>query len=29
MLPGQINSLADSTETAIGKLTGTRVQKTS
>jgi hypothetical protein len=26
-LPGQINSLADSTETAIGKLTGTRVQK--
>ncbi len=26
-LPGQINSLADSTETAIGKLSGTRVQK--
>lgn len=26
-LPGQINLLADSTETAIGKLTGTRVQK--
>jgi hypothetical protein len=26
-LPGQINALADSTETAIGKLTGNRVQK--
>jgi hypothetical protein len=27
-LPGQITTLADTTETAIGKLTGTRVQKT-
>ncbi len=27
-LPGQINTLADSTETAIGKLTGTRAAKT-
>ena len=27
-LPGQMTTLADTTETAIGKLTGTRVQKT-